>query len=373
MTTWANLSPEVQLRIITSYNDFGQDTPEFKSEAHQLNIEPDSLGRYVRQFNKAKEISENIAVQEADVQALETYVSLPSYHTRPRLTDITTYNKQDDTEQWLDWLATRASTDPVISVMHLCDIHEPFSHDGAVSVALSIVKKVQPDLIVIGSDFADFYLLSYFGTDPEVHVDDYDELDALSLAWGAFIDAIKAVAPNARLVFIYGNHERRIIRYLLNNAVNVSKTVLRAFKSIIRRDDQVWYVGDVDHIRMGPLQVEHGNRYGIHAPKSRLIDEGGQCSVMFGHGHKRKFYMLRGADFSVSAVMSGCLCELTPHYLGRGQSSVSGEKWVHGTAVATLDLTDRLVQFENPEFITNAKSSWTFFRGERINSDTSES
>ena len=119
---------------------------------------------------------------------------------------------------------------------------------------------------------------------------------------------------------------------------------------------------------MGPLQVEHGNRYNIHAPKSRLEDEGHQMNIAFGHGHKHKYYHKRGADFAVSAIMSGCLCELMPHYLGRGASSQSGEKWDHGTMVATFDINDRLVQFENQEFTTTQKETFTFFRGERISS-----
>ena len=87
---------------------------------------------------------------------------------------------------------------------------------------------------------------------------------------------------------------------------------------------------------------------------------------MFGHGHKLKAYNVRGADYSVSAIMSGCLCELTPHYQGRGQSAQSGEKWELGTAVATFDLTDRLVQFENIEFTDTYDQTYALFRGQKL-------
>lgn len=355
MTNWKNLPETEKYRIAQVYKNKEYD--KLQDIANDLGLKISTLERYCRSQK-----------HKPDTIKTSDYVQLPSFSSAPKLTDIQQYHRDSDTERWLDYLHDRKRSSPVMSVMHLCDIHEPFSYKPAVDTALDMVEIVQPSVIFVGSDFWDFYLISSFGTDPNVasKVDSYDELEALEIRWNQHIRSVKMKSPDSMLVYLNGNHENRIISYLLKNAVNVSKTVMRELYRIIRCGDSVLHIGDIDHVRLGPLQVEHGVRYNVHAPKSRLVDEGGQISLMFGHGHKTKYYQMRGADFSASAIMSGCLCELNPHYMRRGQNTLSGEKWEHGTAVATFDLNDRLVQFENQQFHTNVHETYTFFRGRRL-------
>lgn len=135
-----------------------------------------------------------------------------------------------------------------------------------------------------------------------------------------------------------------------SDAPGYKKRVVKDFINIIRCGGRVKWLGMVDHVRMGPLQVEHGNRHNDGVTKSRLIDEGGQVSLWFGHVHKRNFYEISGADYSVNAISSGCLCPTTPHYAHEGQSTRSGRKWTQGTAIAQFNLNERLVHFENVQF-----------------------
>lgn len=360
---WKNMSDEQKVELAKIYFQSGITDPRFQEAAWQLGIKVESLARYARSIKDHTEVSTS-----KGPDLIEGYVSLPAFHSKPRLTDILKVEPESDAEWWVQWLIDRAATNPVITAMHLSDIHEPFGNEYAVNVAFQMVEMAQPDVIILGSDFWDFYLMTTFGTNPEVSMESYDELELLESYWNRFINALNKIAPDAVFLFIWGNHERRIMRYVDNHSVNLHNTIKREFKRIISCGGRVKYIGDVDHVRMGPLKIEHGSRYNIHAPKSRLEDEGGQVCIWMGHGHKLKWFSMNGADFSVNAIMSGCLCTVPAHYRPLGVSSPSGQKWQHGTAIATFDLNDRLVAFENVEFRTNANESYALVRSRKLSS-----
>ena len=60
------------------------------------------------------------------------------------------------------------------------------------------------------------------------------------------------------LVYIYGNHEWRILRYLETQAPKIRNTVMKAWRNILRHGGDVLYLGDnTDWVRIGPLLVMH--------------------------------------------------------------------------------------------------------------------
>ncbi len=132
------------------------------------------------------------------------------------------------------------------------------------------------------------------------------------------------------LVYIYGNHEWRILRYLEEQAPKLRRTVMRIWKEIIQQDGEVLYLGEVDWVRLGPLLIMHGNRANQNPAKSIFNDVGGQVCVQFGQVHRLDEYRKRGEDFDAWAVASGCLCQY-PHYQrGRQRSRIerpSDTRW----------------------------------------------
>jgi hypothetical protein len=103
-----------------------------------------------------------------------------------------------------------------------------------------------------------------------------------------------------------------------------------------------------------------------------LEDNGMQVSVMAGHVHKRVFWEQSGADYTVNGINSGALSIPNPHYLPEGQSKPEGRRWTQGTAVATLDLRARLVQFENVGFADIGDNKTAFYRGQLLSSERRE-
>lgn len=288
--------------------------------------------------------------------------SLVSTGTVPALTDLETIDLRTDQGPWLEWLHDTAQGQRHITVMHMADIHFPFHNHAALELSFHLVSKAQPDVIVVGSDIADFALLGKFDIDPDIAEDTTDVLEELQGHYNPFIQRLRSTAPRAIIVWIWGNHDRRIITFLGNHAPKLRKTVERDFIAMIRAGGAVQYLGYRDDVRMGPLVVQHGNRHNKYTAQSLLDDIGYQVSTMAGHVHRLTYAEKRGEDFTVEAITSGCLCNY-PHYMkGRRMT----QKWKLGTAIATLDLRGRDVQFTNLMFQKDAARLWTRYQGEQL-------
>ncbi len=181
--------------------------------------------------------------------------------------------------------------------MHLHDIHAPFQNDQALEVVFQLVKHAQPKVIVLGSDCGDFPLLSSFAHDPDIDEATSDELDTFELFWLDFIRKLRRLVPKAIFVFIYGNHEIRLFRYLMENGTKVRRSVLRRFIEIVRCGGDVLYLGDkVDWVRMGPLLIMHGNRTGTNPAKAIFDDVSANVTIQFGHNHRLSKHEVNGDD-----------------------------------------------------------------------------
>lgn len=260
-----------------------------------------------------------------------------------KLTDIVRAMPGTDQAFWVRRLQRLQAEKKQITVMHLHDIHFPFHNSQALDVAYQLVKHTQPDIIVVGSDSSDFALLSSFAPDPDYSEETPDELEKFEMHWREHIRTLRRLAPNAILVFIYGNHEVRIFKYLAKNAAKLRRTVTKAFVDIVRCEGNVLYLGhEVDWVRIGPLLVMHGNRFGINPAKGIFNDLGGQVWVQFGHNHRLSEHKINGEDRKCGAIGSGCL-QNPPHYVsghGRGKEQL-------GTSVSYVDFETQNVQIDN--------------------------
>lgn len=369
MAKWNDLPPSDIAAIITAYES--RQSEILDSYAMRLGIKSTSLERYARFYQQyiGKHFIEAQGILETKKKN-KTFIKLPSYDNSPLLTDIREVDPETDAMEWLSWLHDNAIND--IQVMHGCDVHIPFQDDRAVDLYMQVMKATKPNLIVAGSDFGDFLNLTSFDIDPdETREDGSDVLGVFEEYWNRHINAIKATQKRrVPIVFIYGNHEMRLIRYLQHTAPQMRHRLMRDFISIVRHGGDVWYIGNVDHVRVGTVRIEHGARHNEHVAKSRLIDEGGQVSIWMGHVHKENAYTMRGADYTVKAKSSGALCLREPHYIREGQSTQSGRKWTQGTIVGTWNLSERPVSFEEITFDESGYDLKCWYRGKRLFSES---
>lgn len=368
---WDKLPAEEIALIVDAYDIGNIAAMEMMASKH--GIAAGSLGRYARafkQYMKPQYLQAYGILQDRKLSG-PTMIKLPVESIAPRLTDITEVDPNTDAFEWLDWLHSHRQAD--ITAMHPCDIHIPFHDPRALSLFFQILSATQPNVVTVGSDFGDFYNLSLFGTNPdELREDGSDVLGVFESHWVAFINEIKRLSPKSTLIYMNGNHEMRYYRFLTQQAPQFRKRLLADYRTILRQGGNVMYIGNVDHVRMGPLRMEHGVRHNEHVSKSRVIDMGGQVSHWMGHVHKRNFYEMRGEDFAVSGISSGGLCQRDPHYMREGSSTCSGRKWVQGTAVGTFNLSEHDVEFENVGFHDAGYALSCFFRGNRLSGEPSD-
>lgn len=251
-----------------------------------------------------------------------------------------------DHERWRDTLATLRTRKQFITVAHLSDIHFGDHNENALNMAYRLMAHRQPDVIVVGSDTADFSVISSFKPSPDNDEQIDDELDELRRYWIPHIDTLRSVAPKAALVYILGNHEQRIYDHMADSAPKLRKTVERAWVEMVSYQGRVMWLGRTEEVEVGNLLVKHGDKANEHVAKALLEAESYQVSVMAGHVHRLNTYYRMGRKYAVSGVTGGCLCNLLPHYAKRQPS----RRWQWGTALATVDLTSTDVWFDNIEF-----------------------
>lgn len=84
----------------------------------------------------------------------------------------------------------------------LSDIHFPYQDDKAIKAALNFVKTNPVDTIILNGDILDFYDVSSFDKDPSRINSLQKEIDMAQ----KFFKKLRTIKPDARIVFIKGNH-----------------------------------------------------------------------------------------------------------------------------------------------------------------------
>lgn len=246
-----------------------------------------------------------------------------------------------------------------LTVAHLSDVHYPDHDPKALQLAYQVIKEIQPDLIAVGSDGADFPTLSKFAPNPDEVERGRDVLKAYKGFHMEHAAKVHDAAPNAELFYIMGNHCVRIYNFVFEHAPKLRDTIEEAWIGAVRAGGLVHWLGNVSGVRIAnALIVKHGERTGVNAAKNMLIDRGGQISIMGGHVHHFSKYTITGEFKTVTAVTGGCLCNLRPSYLKvKGQQPLCD--WQQGSTYAVVDTVKDNVWFTDCVFLPNKKGLYT--------------
>lgn len=318
----------------------------------------DTLLSYYSDYSKIALLLQQWGIQTTPESARRTMRNWRSDDDTPPQGNLRIINapQRHDTQHNLSQFLDRTRhTERYARVMHLCDVHFPYHDETALQLAYRVVAEVQPHVIVIGSDTFDFQYLSKFDSDPDVTQYD-DEIELAESYWNPHIHAIKDAAPNARLIYIYGNHERRLIKHLNSNSPKLRRRVMNSYEDMVRCGGAVEYIGYVDRVWIANLLVQHGNRHGQYYAKAHLQDLAFQAHTMMGHVHRLDSFQVMGARHMAKSAGSGCLCQLQPHYVKGTQMR---RKWMHGTCIADLDLISGDVDFHNLTFTQDGQRMQT--------------
>lgn len=182
-------------------------------------------------------------------------------------------------------------------ILFIPDCHIPYQDERAFSLMLKVGKAFKPNHVIIGGDFADFYSVSSHDKSP----DRIKSLEAeVSQVISKLLEVKKIGAKNN--VFVAGNHEDRLTRYLMQKAPELFDTV-SIEKVLSLKEIGFQYVPYKSDYKIGKLYVTHDTgKAGVMAHKQAL--DAYHSNIVINHTH-RIGYIIQGdakGDKNVGAM-----------------------------------------------------------------------
>jgi predicted phosphodiesterase len=220
------------------------------------------------------------------------------------------------------------------------DIHAPYHSKGAITAAITFVKKEKPDALLLNGDTIDCHKLSRFIKNPKQR-DFKHELDTFKNIINVFEKELKC-----QIYFKVGNHEERYEHFLFEKAKELVGIEEFEFENIIQaRAKGIRMISDKRYMLLNDLAGIHGHEYvgGISAPvnPARGLFLRGKISCFQGHNHQTSEHTeptMTGKMITTWSI--GCLSELHPQYMPLN-------KWNHGFMLIDLDKNGRDYEVRN--------------------------
>lgn len=210
--------------------------------------------------------------------------------------------------------------------LHVPDSHVPHHDKKAYNAMLGVAKDFKPDEIVVYGDFYDTYCVSFHSKDPE---SDFATLEHELEIGRPEMQRLQATNPRARLVFLCGNHEDRIVRYVKNQAPKLARNFDLQTILDLPRGTIFYPYGQRNRHFMGKLMATHGTLYNQHVAQAMLRKYG--VSTIFGHTHRLQ-------EFNIKTVHGDRLKGITIGWLGdlehAGGYVQDLADWVHAFAIS---------------------------------------
>lgn len=162
----------------------------------------------------------------------------------------------------------------------ISDLHSPFEDEHAWRIVLDSLADFKADVFVSLGDFMDCLSISHWSKDPRRVLSFKDEVAAANHK----LDELEARTPGARKIFVEGNHEDRLVRYLQDKAPELLGMV--GIPEHLHLVSRGWeHVPYKQSIRVGKLHLTHdvgtAGRYAVYKAMDTF-----QSNVATGHTHR---------------------------------------------------------------------------------------
>lgn len=262
---------------------------------------------------------------------------------------------------------------------NVLDELEPTHDENAIAIAIALIKEVKPSLIVMVGDNIDAPEFGKYRLSPAFQRTMQASIDRATLLCGE----LRAVAPEAEIVWLAGNHEERLPNYLMDNAV-------AAFGLRQGNKPQSWPVLSVpflcrmDETRIdyragypasnvwinNRLRVIHGDKVASGGSTAHKYLGSEKTSVLYGHIHRREWAERTRDDWdgsrTIMAATPGCLCRTDgaiPSTKGGtdldGRPLYRSEDWQQGVGVVTYEEGEGRFVYEQIAI----HNGWAHYRG----------
>lgn len=202
----------------------------------------------------------------------------------------------------------------------LPDLHSPDHDEAALVWALHVVEEWDPYKIILLGDAVDFKSISRFPKRPSAALTFPEERKAAR----ALIRELAKRFEGREVVYLIGNHEVRLDRYLWKHAPELCELGELAFTELLKVPED-WKVVPYNKVYMEQgVLVQHGRKFARSVLASNLAEFG--CSSVQGHSHRLGVIHRRLPDGRViSAAEAGCLQRFDVDY-------AAVTNWTHGLA-----------------------------------------
>lgn len=209
----------------------------------------------------------------------------------------------------------------------LNDLQIPF-HDRRVvdRLVLPFVESLKPYGILLNGDIVDCYAISDYTKDPLMKKDLLREIHEV----GRLMARLQKTGAR-ELIWLGGNHEDRLRRYLWQHAPELTMPAT-SFEELFRVGAHGFTYRPYGAChRLGKLIVTHGDLASKHsAYTARMMFEKYGNSILMGHTHRLGVFYRRDVNGVHAAYENGCLCMLQAEY-------AQHPNWQQGFSVVHVD------------------------------------
>lgn len=218
---------------------------------------------------------------------------------------------------------------PLERLFFVPDTHVPYHDEHAWQTVLAAARAFKPTILVVLGDFWDCYACSFHSRDPRRATMVLQELEVVEQKRKE-LDALKA----KRKIFIAGNHEYRLDRYIQDRAPALYG--ITSVPKLLKLRENNWeYVPYQDGINIGKLYVTHElGSAGAGAIKKARADA--ETNVVIGHIHRMgSVYEANARGVPKVGAAFGWLGDFeTVDYMHRRRAQ---REWVHGCGTGYMD------------------------------------
>lgn len=223
-----------------------------------------------------------------------------------------------------DKRGARASAD--IVRVYAGDVHGMRMDRDAVGAFLADIDELDPDEIVLGGDILECGgHLARHQPIGYVALCDYTYQEDVAAA-NAFLDDLQAVAKRARVLYLEGNHEHRVERWCVDQALANQRdadflravygpaTLLRLAERGIKYYPQAEIHGEGlprGWVSLGNMYAAHNIVEGRNAASKAVDKSAGNVTYFHTHAWDQSAKVLPSVGLVV-AFSPGCLCEMQP-------------------------------------------------------------
>lgn len=236
----------------------------------------------------------------------------------------------------------------------LPDVHYPFQDEALMRKVRQCIADNVPHGVVLAGDWLDLYTLGSYNTNSLENLRNITLSQEYDAGLKGIKDLEKVLTPDAKRVYIWGNHEDRYFRQMKHADTGKFGGELKNPNDALRLKEYGYEVltdWKDDFYTVGDLDIMHGVFTSVHVAKKHLEAHG--RSVMFGHTHRvQTHFTAHEGAFNI-----GTLADIK-HKAFSYMPRMQRENWSQGFAAITViggKAYVTMITVRNNKFIFNGK------------------